>query len=134
MADTTLVVLKGIVAELLATGGLTAITSTRIYSDIPQQTAFPYAAVEIESQPWTQDDASHMSHTIRVHGFSRKNSPSEAMNIIKQVYDALDRQEAAISVDSGNILQCIFDGVKTTFKDTDGITWHGVIEFNLIMN
>ena len=134
MADSTLVVLKGIIAELLATGGLTAITSTRIYSDIPQQVAFPYAAVEIESATWAQDDGSHMSHTIRVHGFSRKNSPSEAMNIAAQTYDALNRQEAAISVDSGTILQCVFDGVKTTFKDTDGITWHSVIEFNLIMN
>ena len=134
MADSTLIVLKGIIAKLLATGGLTSITSTRVYSDAPQQTTFPYALVEISSEPWVQDDASNMSHTIRVHGFSRKNSPSEAANIAIQVYNTLDRQEAGISVDSGNILQCVFDGVKTTFKDTDGTTWHSVIEFNLIMN
>ena len=134
MADSTLIVLKGVIAKLLATTGLTAITSTRVYSDVPEPTAFPYALVEIGSEPWAQDDGSHMSHKITVHGFSRKNSPSEAVNIAAQVYDALDRQEAAISVDSGNILQCVFDGVKTTFKDNDGITWHSVIEFNLIMN
>ena len=75
-----------------------------------------------------------MEHKITVHGFSRKNSPSEAMSIAASVFAALDRQESGISVDSGNMLLCDFSGVKTTFKDPDGITWHSATEFRLIMN
>ena len=134
MSDSSLVVLKAVVAKLLATAGLTAITGTRVYSDVPQPTAFPYAVVEIESQPWVNDSSSDMMHKVTVHGYSRKTSPSEIMNIAAQSYAALDRQEASLSVDSGTVLECVYDGVKTNFKESDGITWHSVIEFRIIMN
>lgn len=142
MADSTLIAIKGIVAKLKAEAGLIAIITPSpdttgqkgIYTEIPQQSSFPYCLVEIESKPWAQDDASSMQHKITVHGYSRKNSMQEAANIAIQAYNALDRQEAGISIDSGNILECVFDGVKTTFKEPDGITWHSVIEFRFIIN
>ncbi len=132
--DSTLVTLKGVIARLTGYAGLTAITGARIYTDIPQQTVFPYALVEIESKPWAQDDGSHMEHIIRTHGFSRKNSPIEAIQITQECYNSLDRQKASIILTSGNILLCDFSGLKDTFKEPDGITWHSVIEFRIIVN
>ena len=134
MSDSSLVILKAIMTKLLATAGLTSITSTRIYTDVPEPTAFPYAVVELETQPWATDDSSDMEHKITIHGFSRNNSPSEAINIALQCFNSLDRQEDSISVDSGTMVLCMFDGVKTNFKEPDGITWHSVIEFRIIMN
>lgn len=134
MADTTLVALKGVTAKLLAESTLTSIVSTRVYSDIPQQTVYPYALIEISSQDWSQDDDANMQHNITVHGFSKKNSPTEAMQIAEAAYNTLNRQEDNISLDSGSVVLCIFDGVRDNFKEPDGITWHSVIEFKLIID
>ena len=134
MADSTLPALKGIIARLLAYTTLTNIVSTRIYSNIPQQTTFPYVLVEIESTDWSQQDDANLQHTIRVHGFSRESSPFEAMSIAQEVYNALNRQEDNISLDSETVVLLQYSGLKTTFKEPDGITWHSVIEFNFIID
>lgn len=135
MADSTLVALKGIIARLRGFGALTSlVTSTDIVSSVPQQTAPPYVLIEIDSAPWVQDDGSHMSHTIRAQVFSDELSPAIAMQIGQEIFNALDRQEANITVDSGNVLLCIFSGLKSTFKESDGNIWRGVIEFELIID
>ena len=134
MSDSTLVGLKGVMARLLGFSTLTSIVSTRIYSSVPQQATFPYAVVEFTSSDWSQQDDDNMQHTVRVNGYSRHSSPLEAMQIAEKTYNALNRQENNITLDSGNVVLLIFAGVKTTFKELDGITWHSVIEFNLIID
>lgn len=134
MADSTLVGLKGIIARLLAYTDLTDIVSTRIFSNIPQQTTFPYVLVEFTSVDWSQQDDANLQHTVTAHGYSRTSSPKEAMLIAEEVYNALNRQENNITLDSGSVIILQFDGIKTTFKEDDGITWHSVIEFNFIID
>ena len=135
MADSTLVGLKGIIARLQGFSALTSLVpAAKIYSSIPQQTAFPYVLVEFESTPWAQQDDSNLEHKVTVHGFSNNKSPFTAMSIAQEVYNALDRQEANISIDSGSVTLCTFDGVKTTFKDADENVWHSIIEFKFLID
>lgn len=135
MADSTLVAVKGIIARLRGFSALTSlVTSTDIVTSVPQQTATPYVLIELSSESWAQDDSSNMTHTIRVHAFSDNLSPAISMQIIQEVFNALDRQETNISIDSGNVVLCIFSGLKDTFKEPDGITWHSVIEFKLTID
>ena len=135
MADSTLVALKGIVARLRGFSALTSlVTSTDIVSSVNQQTATPYVLIEIDSVPWVQDDGSHMTHTIRAHAFSNELSPVTSMQIGQELYNALDRQESNIVLDSGDVLLCIFSGTKATFKESGGNIWHTVIEFELTID
>ena len=135
MADSTYVALKGIVARLRGFSALTSlVTSTNIVSSVTQQTAFPYVLVEMSSTPWVQDDGSHMQHTIRTHAYSDNLSPNDSILMGQEIYNALDRQESNIVLDSGNVLLCVFSGLKTTFKETDGNIWHSVTEFELIID
>ncbi len=134
MTDSTRVGIKGITARLLAFTDLTNIVSTRIYTNVPQQTDFPYAAIEFTSTDWSQQDDANLQHRITVHGYSRKSSMSEAAQISEEVYAALNRQEDNITLDSGSVVLLQFTGVKTTFKEDNGITWHSVIEFNFIID
>lgn len=134
MADSTLVALEGLLVRLKAYTALTNIVSTRIYSNVPQQATFPYTLIELESSDWSQNDDANLQHTVRVHGYSRISSPTEVMRISEQVYNALNRQEDNISLDTGTVVLLQLNGVKTTFKEPDGITWHSVIEFNLIID
>ncbi len=134
MADSTLVGLKGITTRLLAYTNLTNIVSTRINSNISQQTAFPYVNVEFTSTDWSQKDDANLQHSVIVSAYSRVSSPLEAMQIAEEVYNALNRQEDNITLDTGSVILLQFSGVKTTFKDADGKTWHSVIEFNFIID
>ena len=134
MADSTLVGLKGVITRLLAYTTLTSIVSTRIYSNVPQQTTFPYVSVEFTSTDWSQQDDANMQHRVTVSGYSRTSSPLQAMQISEKAYDALNRQEDNVTLDSGTVVILQFSGVKTTFKEDDGKTWHSVIEFDLIID
>jgi len=134
MADSTRVGLKGIMTRLLAYSDLTDIVSTRIYSNIPQQTTFPYVDVAFTSTDWSQKDDANMQHSVIVSAYSRTSSPSEAMQIGEEVYNALNRQENNITLDTGSVILLQFSGVKTTFKDADGKTWHSVTEFNFVID
>jgi hypothetical protein len=134
MTDSTLVGLKGIMARLLAYSDLTDIVGTRIYSNVPQGTTFPYVVVEFRSSDWSQQDDANLQHTVTVAGYSRTSSPSEAMQISEKTYAALNRQENSITLDTGTVVLLQFDGVKTTFKEDNGVTWHSVIEFNFIID
>lgn len=135
MADSTLVALKGVMARLQGFAALTALVdSGNIVTNASQQISFPYVVVELDSQPWKQDDGSHMEHTITVHSFSNLSTPAEAMQIGQEVFNALDRQGANIVLDSGNVVLCDFSGLRTTIRETNGSTWHNVTEFKLTID
>lgn len=136
MADSTLDAIKGVLARLGATAALTSITmkdtdDNGIYTDVPQDISAPYCVLEIAGQPWAQFDSSGMVHTLRLHGFSENKSPVEATQIKQACFDALDRQESNVSLDSGEVVLLRYSGLSDAFKEPDGITWHSIIEFEL---
>ena len=134
MADSTRVGIKGIIARLKAFTNLTNIVSTRIFTNVPQQSTHPHVVIEFTSTDWSQQDDANLQHRITVHSYSRKSSTSEANQIAEEVYAALNRQENNITLDSGSVVLLQFTGVKTTFKEDDGTTWHSITEFNFIID
>lgn len=131
MADTAPEVLAGVVARLKAFTPLTSITP-RIFSAIPQKTAFPNVEVNIMSQPFAANDFSGQQHTVRVQAHSQSASKAEALYIRQQVMAALDRQEASLTIAGTNLVKCEYDGFSDCFIEDDGKTWQSVIEFQLI--
>ena len=134
MADTTLYALKGIIARLKAYAALTAITSTRIYTNTPQQTIFPYVVVEISSSRYSTKDSIGMLHELTIHGFSRDDSLNEVDSIAQKVFTALNENETSVTLDSGSLIRLEYNGLRDTFKEADGMTWHSVITFDLLIS
>ena len=125
--------MKGIIAELKADTALAAIVGTRVYSNTPQNADFPYVSVSISSQPYDGCDFTGMVHDISVSGFSRKADPAQAADIRSAVYDALNREESAITLDNGSVRHIHYSGVSFVEREPDGITWQSLIRFRCVV-
>lgn len=132
-SDSGLETLKGVIARLLATATLTAIVGTRIYSIVPQQTAFPYVTVGITSSDYSAKDFMGMTHKIRVRGFSRSQSYIEALNIRSIVCEALERQEDNITVTGYNLARFDKSTLVDIITEEDGLTRQAIIEFEAVV-
>ena len=125
--------LSGVLSRLKSFTDLTDIVGNKIYTDVPQQTGFPYCVIEMESSPFQTKDNSVDTHSLMVHGFSDKNSPDEALQIRSQVFNALDRQESNITLSEGGLVYIETAQIKDIFKEPDGVIWHSLINFNILI-
>lgn len=133
MVDSGASVIKGAVAALLAAAPVTTLVSTRVYTDVPQPTAFPYIVVSITSEPFASNDISGQTHALRIQTFSRKESISEALLIRSAALTALDRNETGITLDAGTLVSCEYSGFSDAFKEDDGRTWQGIAELKVVV-
>jgi hypothetical protein len=133
MSDSGLATLQGIITRLKAYAGLTALVSTRIYSIVPQQTAFPYVVVSMRSNPFDTKDVTGLNTIIRVQGFSRQMSYDEALNIRNQVMVALERQEANITISGFTLVKLDKGALCDIITEDDGITRQSIIEFDALI-
>ena len=133
MSDNYLSLVKSIIARLKADSATGAIIGDRIYTDVPQQEVFPYAVLSISSSDFSSVTFTGMEHTVQINIYSRTKSPKETADARKAIYNSLNRQENALSLDSGNMAYINFGGVADIFKDNDGTTWVGVIQFNSVI-
>lgn len=132
MADSYLELMKAIISELRGDSTLSVLVSNRVYTEIPQDETFPYCYVSVESNDFSTKTTTGMAHVIQVQGFSRDASPKEAADIRAAVYDALNRQEANITLDSLRLVDVNFI-TGDIFKEDDGITWQSVIQFRAVV-
>ena len=133
MAESSLSVLKGVIARLKAVTAVTDIVGTRIYTSAPQKATFPYVSIRMSSESYSTKSNSGMQHEITIQGFSRKQSLKEALQIKEAIYDALNRQESNITVVGNNLVLFQAEGVNETLREPDGVTWQSVIQFNSIV-
>lgn len=128
MAESSAAVLKAVVAVLRA-----AVTAAagRVYSDVPQATAFPYLLVSSSAVPFAANDFSGQSHALRVQTFSQTLSKAQCLAIQRAVFAALDRQEGSLTLEVGTLVRCEYSMSDQPFKEDDGKTWQTVIEFSI---
>ncbi len=124
MADSGWATLSAIWTTLQANGALTALCpAASIYSNIPQQPTFPFMLIEIiPSEDWSTKTNTGMKHTVKIQSFSRKPSQKEAFDIRQAIYNALNRNEAGITI-TGNNLTLIQHRMSECLKEPDGTTW-----------
>ncbi len=132
MVDTGASVIKAAVNALLAAAPVTTLVGTRIYNDVPQSTTFPYILVSITSEPFAANDFSGQTHTLQIQTFSRKASSSEALLVRAAALTSLDRNESALSLDTGTLVKCEYSGFSDAFKEDDGTTWQGIARLEVI--
>ncbi len=132
MSDAYLELVKGVIARLKADSPVAALVSTRVYSIVPQQTAFPYIKVSINSNDWSAKDFTGQSHIVRVQGFSREPSVREAGQIRAAVMTALERQESNITVSGFTLVRFEKGVLSDIITNEDGETQQSIIEFEAI--
>ena len=137
MADTYKPLLKSIIAKIKATTSLTAYVgsgaSSRVYTNVPQDTTFPYIRVNITSEPFDTVDTSGMVHHVTVQCFSRKPGPEEAAAMRAAVYALLHRNESAFTLDNGTLFNINYDNVGFVEQEPDGKTWQGFAQFRAVV-
>jgi len=131
MTDSYLPLLADMIAKMKATAGLTALVGQRIYSDVPDNPTFPYVVLTISSAPFDTKTGNGMDHSAQISIYSRKPSPIEVGQIRAQVYTLFHKQESLLVASGVDVI--LFNGVAPTFKEPDGQTWQGVIQFNIII-
>lgn len=133
MADTSNEILKGCIAALKADGTLSGLVGQRIYVDVPQKAQFPYIKLGLETQPFATQSFSGCEHLIKVQIFSRDSSSYEASRIRAACWNVMDRNEGAITLDSGTLVMMQYSGLGTLFQEDDGRTWQALAEFRALV-
>lgn len=131
MTDSYLPLLSAAIAAMKADGVLTGLVAQRIYSDVVDNATFPYVAVTIDSNPYDTKTSTGMEHILQVAIYTRKPSAKDIGDIRAAIYNLFHRQESALT--SAAVDNIIFNGVAPTFKEPDGQTWQGVIQFRVVI-
>jgi flagellar basal body-associated protein FliL len=129
-----LAIQKGLRTALVANAGVSAIVSTRIYDEPPQNVVFPYLRFdEITSNAFDTDSTVGSSIDITIEANSRSASGRvEAVQMVEAVRAALHRQETSVAVTGFTLVELIFQTYSVT-RDPDGRGYTAVIALQALL-
>lgn len=126
MSDSYRTVIQKIIVSVKGNAALNTAIGGRVYTNVPQNETFPYVVVGIDSSDFSTKDTAGMEHVIQFDIYSRTATTDQVSNIRKMIYDLFNRDESKSDTD-------IIDyQTGALFKEPDGVTWHGVIQFRAI--
>ena len=125
---------KGLRAALVANAGVSAIVSTRVYDEPPQNVTFPYLRFDqITANAFDTDSTVGSAVDITIEANSRSASGRvEAVQMVEAVRAALHRQEANVTVTGFTLVELIFQTYSVT-RDTDGRGYTAVIALQALL-
>jgi hypothetical protein len=102
----------------------------RIFDDVPQRTAMPYLTFGPSVvRDWSTGTEAGDEHLLTLHVWSRAEGRREAHAIMSGIRDALHEQ--ALEVE-GHRLVNLRHEVSEARRETDGVTYHGVVRFRAV--
>jgi hypothetical protein len=116
-----LAIQKGLRATLVADAGVSALVSTRVYDEPPQNVTFPYVRfLGIEPLRFDTDTTEGAIVSIGFEVHSRSASGRvEAARIAEAIKAALHRKETSVTVEGHTLVELIFDAYSVT-RDNEG--------------
>jgi hypothetical protein len=134
---TQVAITKAIIGELRANTALTTMLvdyagADGVFYHVPQNfNAYPYVVVyDIDLDSDNNDSTLAFDGVINIHTWSDKRDISVIGDIMKEVYNSLNRAEFIID---GYCLIDITQENEIVLRDPDGITLHGVQRFRIIL-
>ena len=134
---TQVAITKAIIGELRANTALTTMLvdyagADGVFYHVPQNfNAYPYVVVyDIDLDSDNSDLTLAFDGVINIHSWSDKRDISVIGDIMKEVYNSLNRAEFTID---GYVLIDIMQENEIVLRDPDGITLHGVQRFRIIL-
>ena len=127
MASAELELQGAIVARLKADSPLTALAQGRVYDQPPSPVVYPY--VTIGEAQTLRDDATCVSGArvyLTLHAWSTQVGFPEVKRIADAVVESLHL--APITLPTNRLISIMHRQTRT-FRDSDGLTSHAVIEF-----
>lgn len=129
MSDATKPLTKAVIAVVK-----TAVAPVKVYTDVPEKTAFPYVVFgdnEASTDATKTDDG--QKHKLTFFVFTKDKSRSEALDLVKKIYDALHEQEETIEVVGHDLIEITYQRSGCNLLTHEGDTyWDGDIEFQAI--
>ena len=96
---------KGIRAALVADSGVTALVSTRIYDEPPQNVTYPFVRFgDIQPRSMDTDGSTGAEVTFNVEAYLQTTGRVEATQIAEAVRNALHRSEASVTLSGINVI------------------------------
>jgi hypothetical protein len=135
MADGfALAIQKGLRTTLVANADVSAIVSTRIYDEPPQNVVFPYLRFDqITANAFDTDSTAGSAVDITIEANSRSASGRvEAVQMVEAVRAALHRQEGSVTVTGFTLVELIFQTYSVT-RDPDGRGYTAVIALQALL-
>lgn len=125
---------KGLRAALVADAGITALVSTRVYDEPPQDVTFPYIRfLAIQPRALDTDTTEGAEVDISFECHSRSASGRvEAVQMAEAIQSALHRQEAAVTVTGFNLVELIFENYSA-LRDGDGRGYTAVVSLQAML-
>ena len=125
-------VIKQVLAALLANSTLVALV-TGIHDHTPQENAYPFVNIGelVETEENTDDAQKAVVASLTIHTYSQEWGRKQTHEIQKEITNTLHR--AALAQTGFNFIS--IDHMQSqSFTDSDGVTRHGVIEFNILIS
>lgn len=116
-----LAIQKGLRVTLVADAGVSALVSTRVYDEPPQNVTFPYVRfLGIEPLRFDTDTTEGAIVNIGFEVHSRSASGRvEAARIAEAIKAALHRKETSVTVAGHNLVELIFEAYSVK-RDNEG--------------
>ena len=104
----------------------------RVYDHVPINTTYPYIELgEVTARDFATKTTDGMEQTITLHAWSRYAGRKQVKDILKAIYDTLNN--AALSISGSTLVLCRFE-FADTMREDDGLTYHGVARYRLIVD
>ena len=131
MPDFANTILKQGDTELVGNPTLLAMV-TGVHDHVPQESAYPFVVIGelVETEDNTDDAEEGEQASLTIHSYSRKLGRKETGQIQAEIRSTLHR--ATLGASSFNFVS-IDHTQSQSFTDADGITRHGIVEFNIII-
>lgn len=117
----------------------TLLPASTVYDFLPQELAdqdaeFPFVLIgEYIASPFDTDERIGTEFSFALHAWSRYRGKKECAEILDACYDALHRY-TSMSVTGYNVIDVRWDGTTQIMQDPDGLTYHGIIGFVIVMD
>ena len=105
--------------------------SVSVYDHVPQNTAPPYVTLGDDTvQDWSTKTTEGEESTLTIHAWSRHEGRKEVKQLLGTIKTAL--HEVTLSLTGFTNILTRFD-FEDTFLDADGLTYHGVMRFKMLV-
>ncbi|WP_332238879.1 DUF3168 domain-containing protein [Sporolactobacillus sp. KGMB 08714] len=115
---------------------------TGVWDDVPQTyiddsgntvaAAFPYVTLDVASNIAEDTKLSIGEHIVwQINTFSRYSGKSESYNLLNLIMQAL---QAPLSLEGGFFIASYVPGRPTVIMDADGVSYHGILTLNFLIN
>ena len=124
---------NGICVALVADSGVTALVSTRICDEPPQNVTYPFVRFgDIQPRSMDTDGTTGAEVTFNVEAYSQTTGRIEATQIAEAVRNALHRSEGSVTLSDINVIELRCE-TYVVDRDREGRGHNGNIIFSAML-